>query len=153
MVEQEDDKQGKSSIDKKEWEAINNDINSAKESLVSKDTEAKIKAAKEEARKEAEKEFMTNQEIQKLKEENARLQQEREAKETEAAEKISAIQSKVDELVGSKAPSNNEDPFSNQNKDRKGIDNWTEEEVNNYEEKHAKAFFGEEQYSRMMSQR
>lgn len=156
MAEDDGKKTGEenNNVPRDEWDAINKDIKSAKDSLVSKDTEAKIQAAKEEAKKEAEKEFQTNQKLQELEEQNKKLQEEKENKEKEAAEKISKIQSKVDELISSKAPVNKDDPFSNgEGNDKKGIDQWTDEEVNKLEEEHAKAFFGEEQYNRMLSQR
>ena len=58
----------------KELEAINADIEKAKGALVSKGTEELIQKAKEEARKEAEKEFLVNQRIKEIETQKAELQ-------------------------------------------------------------------------------
>lgn len=138
-----------------EWQQINKDIESAKSSLVSKGTEEQIKKAKEEAKKEAEKEMQTNQKIKELEENNKKLEEEKTQKEKEAAEKIEELRKKVDEQISSKAPVQNKDPFqegkSKENDAKKGVDQWTDEEVKKYEEAHARAFFGDEQYERMLS--
>lgn len=141
-------------IDKTEWDQINKDIESAKGSIVSKEVEAKIQAAKEEARKEAEKEMLVNQKIKELEETNQKLQEAKEAKEKEAAEQIEKIKAKVDELSSSKASVQQDNPFTNgKDQSSRGVDNWSDTDLNKYEEEHAKAFFGEEQYNRMLANR
>lgn len=131
-----------------ELKQIEADIQKARDSIVSKETSALIAKAKEEAKKEAEKEFLTNSKIKELEDEKEKLRQEQVNKEREAATQLEALKKKVDELTSSKAPINFKDPFrpagSQQNNNQGQSLNLTEEQINNIEFESGKAFFGDE---------
>lgn len=130
-----------------EVKAIQEDINKAKSSLVSKETDDQIAKAKEQARLEAEKEFTTNQKIQELKAENERIQSEKLEKEKEFADKFSQMNEKINEMIGSKQPVVPENPFKgNQSTgpNQVNVESLSDDAVNAIEEKSAELFFGED---------
>lgn len=124
--------ENKSDLNQEDIDAINKDIEDAKSKLVSKETEDKIAQAKEEAKKEAEKEFAVNQKVKELEEANQKLQEEKEAKEKEAAEKIANLAEKVNTYVESKqVVTNNETPFGSNNTDVEKIPDEDIEKIEN----------------------
>jgi Skp family chaperone for outer membrane proteins len=124
--------ENKSDFNQEDIDAINKDIEDAKSKLVSKETEDKIAQAKEEAKKEAEKEFAVNQKVKELEEANQKLQEEKEAKEKEAAEKIANLAEKVNTYVESKqVVTNNETPFGSNNTDVEKIPDEDIEKIEN----------------------
>ena len=136
-------------LSEEEKSNLQKDIQSARSNIVSKETEGLIQNAKEEAKKEAEKEFATNAKIKELTEQNEKLKSEQVEKEKAAAEKFDALQSKVDELITSKAPVRTEDPFKPIEKAKNEVDRMSPEQVNDIESASARAFFGED-YDQML---
>jgi len=140
QVEKEE-KKG-STISKEEMEAISRDIQSTKESLVTKesqDAEAKAKAA---GKEEAQKEFELQQKLKEQEEANKKLQEELEKTKTETAEKLNIVQKKVDEMIGSKASVESKNPFETAVGLSKEVDNWSDDKVNEIENRSARKFFG-----------
>lgn len=128
-----------------EKKAIDKDIAEAKAALVSKDTQDQIAKAKNEAKAEAEKEFQLKKQLEDAEKAKQELQAKIAAQEKETAERLSKLQSKVDELVTSKASINVVDPFKNQPKEalKQQVDGWSEEQVEEFQEASAREFFGD----------
>ena len=115
---------------------------------VLRDVDLKVMPANDsaEAKKEAEKEFVTNQEIQKLKEEKEALQKAREEAEKQAAEKLAQLTSKVDDLTSSRGHIETQNPLSGSNSAStvgEAIDKMRDEEVDDIEAKSAEMFLSE----------
>lgn len=128
-----------------EKKAIDKDIAEAKAALVSKDTQDQIAKAKNEAKAEAEKEFQLKKQLEDAEKAKQELQAKIAAQEKETAERLAKLQSKVDELVTSKASINVVDPFKNQPKEalKQQVDGWSEEQVEAFQEASAREFFGD----------
>jgi DNA-binding helix-hairpin-helix protein with protein kinase domain len=121
------------------------DIEEAKSKLVSKDTEAVIQRAKEEAMKELEAKQRVEAERKAQEDKDkliAELKAKVESQEKEAASKFEMLQKKLDEMASSKAVIPPQDPFTNQTKPQNDIDKWSDAKVNELEEKMAREFFG-----------
>jgi hypothetical protein len=129
-----------SELDNNDIEAINKDIEDAKNKLVSKDTEAKILQAKEEAKKEAAKEFEVNARIKELEEDKKKLQESIELKEKEAAEKIANLAQKVNNYVESKAVINKQNSPLDKTID---LDKVSDEDIDKIEQESFNAFINE----------
>ena len=127
-------------ISKEDIDAINKDIDDAKDKLVSKETDEKIEKAKAEAKAEAEKEFYLSQKAKELEEENKKLKEQMEAKEKEAAEKLTELTNKVNDYVESKAVISNDNPLDKVNADVEKLD---DEEIAKIEDESFKAFIEE----------
>ena len=136
MSEEQNDN---NSINQADIDAINKDIEDATNTLVSKETEEKIAKAKEEAKKEAEKEFLVNQRVKELEAEKQKLQEQMEAKEREAAERLASLNEKVNKYVESKTSINNENPF-NGNNNSNNVESLSDDDVNNIEQESYQAF-------------
>jgi multidrug efflux pump subunit AcrA (membrane-fusion protein) len=131
----------------KELAAINADIASAQSALVSKGTEELIQKAREEARKEAEKEFLVNQRIKEIETQKAELQKRLEDKEKASAEELDKLKTKVNELVSSRASIQVQDPFRNPVNTGQEL---SEEKITQIEVASARAFWGDDAYDDML---
>jgi len=123
------------------------DIEEAKSKLVSKDSEAIITKAKEEAMKEIEAKQKLEAE-KKAQEDKDKLIQELQAKianqEKEASSKFDMLQKRLDEMATSKAVIQPQDPFASETKSNNNIDKWSDEELRRIEEESARKFFGDD---------
>jgi DNA uptake protein ComE-like DNA-binding protein len=123
------------------------DIDEAKSKIVSKDTEAIIQKAKEEAMREIEAKQKLEAE-RKAQEEKDKLIQELQAKianqEKEASTKFEMLQKRLDEMATSKAVVTPQDPFASETKSAINIDKWSDEELRRVEEESARKFFGDD---------
>jgi len=130
---------------KEEIDAINNDIIKAKSSLISEEAKKEIENAKVQARVEAEKEFQINQKIKEQEALIEQLKQEKLNKEKEFHDKFETMESRINDMIGSKAPVNVENPFKQNNQSNQPIDpmNLTEAQVSEVERASAEAFFGD----------
>ncbi len=149
MVE---DKKESNSLSKEELDQIQKDIDDAK-NAVNKDA---LSDAKAKGKKEAKKEFEHEAELKKSKEEITKLTEQLKTQQKTADEQFNLLKDKVNSLAESKAVVNMKDPFDN-NVDNsinkpKNPENWSDEQVREYEENSAKAFFGEEAYENMKRQ-
>ena len=115
--------------------------------LVSKKTKDIIEIEKAKAKEEVRKEMEKEAEYEALKKEKEELQKSLEEKEKAASEKLLAMQQQIDSLITSKANINPEDPFKSKQSENT-VDGWSNEQIENFEEKSAEAFFGDN-YLRM----
>jgi hypothetical protein len=128
-------------ITPEEKAAIDKDLADAKASLVSKATQEQLDRAKAEA----EKELQLKKQLEEAEKEKKILADKIAAQEKETAERLSKLQSKVDELVTSKAPATIVDPFKSTNDGLKGqIASWNDDQVDAFEEASAREFFGDD---------
>ncbi len=86
-----------------ELNALEKDLNMASDNFVSKDVQDQIKVAKDEARKEAEKEFATNQKIKELQEQLAKKEEDAIEVQKQTAEQLGKFKEKLDNMASSKA--------------------------------------------------
>lgn len=127
-------------ITKEEIEAIQKDIETAKQSLVSDAVSKAASEAATKARTEVSKEF----ELQKALEEQARAT--REAQDALAKQKadtetqLNALKAKMDTLIASRAPSRVEDPFASTSK--APLETLTETQAEAMIERANEEFFG-----------
>jgi len=129
---------------KEELEDINKDIATAKESLISKETEMKIEEMKKQAKNEAKQELEAQQKFEQQEKENQELKKQLEAREKEAATKLESLQKKVDEMIGSKAAMQPIDPFKAPPPETEKVDSWSDDKIEQVEEASARAFFGDD---------
>jgi len=128
--------------------AMQKDIDDAKKSLVSDDTQKVMEKVKAEAKAEAEKEFAVNAKIKELEADNKKLLDIQVEKEKESATKLDVLTKKVDEMTTSKANVVQQDPFKgNQPVDIKTkVDSLSDNEALDLQEKASEQFFGKEGY-------
>lgn len=126
-----------------ELEELNREIEEASKSLVSEDVAKVIKLEKEAAKKEAEKEFLTNQRVKELEAEKLALQKEKEQAEKEAAAKLDALTQRVNGLISSRAPVQAESPFNAPAlaEESTSIDNISDEQAKEIELASMEAFW------------
>ena len=136
MAEEKEDK--KVELTKEDLKTIKDDLELAQKLLVSKETTKQIEDAKEEVKKEIEEKTLT----EKLEAEKKELADKLETKEKETAEQLEKLQTKVDEMISSKAGIVAEDPFKTEPASSKKVDDWSEDKINEVEEDSAKLFFG-----------
>jgi uncharacterized protein YhaN len=129
-------------LTEEEKNQINRDIDDARSKIVSRDVDAKIQQAKEEARREAEKELGMKQKLDELEKAKKELESKMETKEKEYAESFGKLKTKVDELVSSKAPIQMENPFSAPQAGAQAIDRMTDDQIEKIEDSSAREFFG-----------
>lgn len=127
-----------------EIDAINKDITAARSSLVSEETKKEIERAKEEARREAEKEFLVNQKIKELEEQKQRLEAEKVAQQKEFDQKFSAMEGRINDMIGSKAPAADNNPFKEPNAQPTTAENMSDDMINDIERASGEAFLGDE---------
>ena len=132
-------------ISEEDKKAIDKDLADARASLVSKATQEQMDKVKAETRAEMEKELQLKKQLEEAEKSKQELQAKLAAQEKETAERLNKLQSKVDELVTSKAPVNVVDPFKAQPNValKQQIDSWTPEQVDEFQEASAKEFFGD----------
>jgi len=134
-----------------ELEALNKEIEEANKSLVSEDVAKVIKLEKEAAKKEAEKEFLTNQRVKELEAEKVALQNAKEQAEKDAAARLDALTQKVNSLIASKAPVINENPFNAPQppaETKLDVGKLTDEQAQDIERASMEAFFEEKSKNR-----
>lgn len=136
------------SYSKEEIEQIQKDIDSAKSSLVSDETKKEIQQAKEEARKEAEKEMLIKQEITDKEKLIEDLKRQKIEQEKEFNDKFKSMEDKLNDMVSSKAPVSNTNPFtSNQPLPQDTgmtAKNMSDDQINDIERESGVAFLGDE---------
>ena len=145
MADEKQEKPVEVTLSKDELEQITNDIEKAKEQLVSKTTDQKLDAierAKLEAKEEAKKEIEDKQKQDALVAENARLQEQLQAQQKLAEEKLTDMDTKIKNMVKSKQVIASEDPFKSTPAMSDKIDQMTNDEVDTLEEQSAREFFG-----------
>lgn len=136
----------KPTITKEELEALNKDIDVAKSSIVSKETQEVIQKAKDDARVEAEKEFELKKQLDEQKQEADRLKAQLADNEKKAADQLEAMKTKVDAAIESQAVVQSQNPFNpheSQQSSTETVEQMSDEQVNNIEYESAKEFFGE----------
>lgn len=130
-------------VTKEEIEALQKDIEAAKQTLVMDATNKVAAEASAKTRAEVEKEF----ELKKALDEQARLTKEaqdalaKQKTETEAA--LNALKSKMDSLIASRAPVRAEDPFASATP-KSPLENLTEAQAEMLIERANEDFFGPE---------
>lgn len=141
----------KTTLTEEERAQIQKDMEDARKTLVSEDVESKIRQAKEEAKKEVEKELQMKAELEKAKAEAEELRKKNEEAQKQAATQLDALKKRVDEMTASRAPTSVVDPFGNPSRLTDGshpIDSLNDAEIDKLEERSAREFFGED-YDRM----
>lgn len=139
----------KDEVSKEELEALQKDIEKAATSLSAKERDEVQKSAREEGKKEAEKEFQLQKQLEEAEKKRQELEQKLEKTQQSAAEELKKIQERVDEMAASKqVVPQPEDPFKKSDE----VDKWSDDKIREIEEKSAVAFFGAD-YETMMSQR
>lgn len=101
----------KEEVSKEDLDALEKAISEANSTLVSQDVQEQIRVAKEQAKKEAEVEFLKDQKVKELEEQ---LKKEAESKiqmQKEAAEKLEALKARVDQMSASRAVAPVTTPF------------------------------------------
>lgn len=129
-------------FNKDEISAIQKDIESARASLVSEETKKQIEAAKVEARKSAEQEFLVNQKIKEQEALIEQLRQEKINKETEFNDKFQTMEAKMNDLISSKAPVTVENPFKSEPPQATTVETMTDAQINAFEQESGRAFLG-----------
>lgn len=114
--------------------AINDDLKATKESFVSTETD-KIKA-------DVKKEFEVQKELEEAQKAKEELEKKLQQKEQDTAKKFEEFQNKIDNMISSKATIVSENPFETKESMSNEVDKWSEDKVNEFEEKSARAFFG-----------
>ena len=145
MADEKQDKPVEVTLSKDELEQITNDIEKAKEQLVAKSADQKLDAierAKLEAKEEAKKEIEDKQKQDALVAENARLQEQLQAQQKLAEEKLTDMDTKIKNMIESKQVIASEDPFKSTPAMSDKIDQMTNDEVDTLEEQSAREFFG-----------
>lgn len=127
-------------LSKEELEALNKDLESAKKSLSTKEAEDLVSKAKEDAKKEVEKELRMKAELEAEKLRAAEMEKKYKDLEIEKANQLIALQKRVDELASSKgvAPSA---PSQNTGIGHP-IDKLSDEQIEDIEARSAREFFG-----------
>ena len=145
MIKMEQDGREKLDYNKDELDAIQRDIESAKSSLISDEAKQQIQRAREEAKKEAEAQFLVNQKIKEQEALIEQLKQEKIQKEQEFNEKFQSMESKINDMVSSKAPVNVENPFK-QPGDSKPVsaETMSDDMINDIEKASGEQFLGDE---------
>lgn len=114
--------------------------------LAQKERDDLVQKAKDEARKEVLREV----ELQKQLEEATRAKAEMEKKlaemEKRTTEEVTKVKEQVNSLISSKAVVPNDNPF----KDTHSVDNFSRKQLDEIEERSARAFFGDEGFESMM---
>jgi len=105
VVEQSND------VTQDEIDAIQAEIDKANEKMVSEDIQKRIAEERDAAKKEAEKEFLTNLRIKELEKEKEELKKQQEQREREAAQQLELLKQKVNELAAARAVVKEDNPF------------------------------------------
>ena len=132
----------KSTFTKEELEQIDKDLNTAREKLVSKETQSEIEKAKTQAKEEAKKEFELQRKLEDLEREKKELEERVLKSEESSSAELDKFKKRLDELTDSKATIAEQNPFR-QNQ-QKSPENMTDEEISEIERESGIAFFGEE---------
>lgn len=139
------------SITPEELEQIKKDIADAKGNLVGKELQDEIAKAKEEARKEAEEQLKREQELKELQDSKAKAEEALKKQQEEANSRLEALQSKVDELSGSKNIASDNNPFKEPKSSGFNVDDLTDQDINKIEENSLREFLGAD-YDRIVTQ-
>lgn len=126
-------------LNNEDLDKLEKDMDNARNTLVSKETEDKIAQAKEEAKKEAEKEFLVNQRIKELEEEKVKLAEDKAKKEEEVAKQLEEMKEKLNAAITSRAVPTANNPF-NDKPSSSNIDKLSDDEVNQIEQASYLAF-------------
>ena len=112
-MSEDETKANESPLSEEDIKKLSDDIDNAKSTLVSKETQSAIEKAKADAKAEAEKEFTTNQKIKELEEQKQQLEASVKAKEESAAQELEKLKQAVNEMKASKAVVQQDNPFQN----------------------------------------
>lgn len=132
----------KPTFTKEELEQIDKDLATAREKLVSKETQSEIEKARGQAKEEAQKEFETKRKLEDLEREKKELEERVRKSEESSAAELDKFKKRLDELTESKATIAEQNPFRENR--QKSPENLTDEEVSEIERESGIAFFGEE---------
>ena len=128
-------------VSPEELEKLNQDLDASRKKLVSEETEEKIKTAKEEAKKEAEKEFIVNQKIKELEEDKKKLEEDQKKREENTAKELDVMKEKLNQAISSKAVSTGTNPFEGSQKtSSSSIDQLSDAEIDAIERASFEAF-------------
>ncbi len=134
---------GKDEVTKEELDALNKEIDQTQQML----TETKVKEAREAGRKEAEKELDLKRQLDEAAKKTKELEDQLNATKKESQDKLVQLQTKVDEMVSSKAIIT--PPASLKNRVDE-IDTWSNDKIQKIEEASGREFFGENSYEEML---
>jgi len=129
VVEKQKDtnNESKEEISAEDFAALEKELNMANDTLISRETAEQIKAAKEETRKEVEKEFLTNQKIKEMEEALKQKDVEKAELEKKTAEQLDLLKNKVNEMASSRAVVKTESPFDSKPPEATQVDISDEE--------------------------
>ena len=139
------------SITPEELEQIKKDIAAAKGNLVGKELQDEIAKAKEEARRETEERLKREQELKELQESKAKAEEALKKQQEEANTRLEALQTKVDELSGSKNIASGDNPFKENAQGKFDVNKLTDQEIEEIEENSLREFLGAD-YDRIITQ-
>jgi hypothetical protein len=131
-----------------DMDSLSKDIEQASAMLVAKERDAVADKAREEGRKEAEREFQLNQQLEEQAKKMKELEEQLAKTRGTAEEQLSAIKTKVDEMASSKAVLSKAPPMSGVSAD---VERLNDKQLDMIEVRSAKAFFGPD-YDRMLDQ-
>ncbi len=132
----------KPTFTKEELEQIDKDLTTAREKLVSKETQSEIDKARGQAKEEAKKEFELQRKLEDLEREKKELEARVQKSEEVSSAELDNFKKRLDELTESKATIAEQNPFKQ--KQQKTPENMTDEEISEIERESGIAFFGEE---------
>ena len=132
----------KPTFTKEELEQIDKDLTTAREKLVSKETQSEIDKARGQAKEEAKKEFELQRKLEDLEREKKELEARVQKSEEASSAELDKFKQRLDELTESKATIAEQNPFK-QNQ-HKSPENMTDEDISEIERESGIAFFGEE---------
>jgi hypothetical protein len=137
-------------LTKEDLEQLKADIEKAQGTIGSE----AIQKAKEEARKEAEKEMAVQKKLEEQERKLKEAQEVIEKQKADAQKQLEMLQKRVDEMAASKAVVPSDDPFKNgsSSTQAKSVDQWPEDRVAQFEEESKRVFFGDDLYNRILKQ-
>jgi len=100
---------------------LHKEIEAANKKIVSEDVAQLLAKEREEARKEAQKEFAVNQQIKDKEAELENMKKAQKEKDLENARQLEALKRKVDELAASKQPVQVQNPFGSPSQSKDAI--------------------------------
>lgn len=124
--------------------ALNDDVKNVKQSISERERAEAVAKAREDTRKELEKEQALQKQLEEQSKRAKELEDKLTAQQKESEEKLQAFQRKLDEMATSKqvvAPNSVTPPFGKGTLGEQ-IDTWNDDKVNEFEEESARAFLG-----------
>jgi small-conductance mechanosensitive channel len=133
-------------MSKEEKEQLEKDIQEVKQSLSSKDKEEAVKAAKEEGRKEAEKDAQLKETLSSYEKSQKELEQKLKQQQEDGMKQLEELKGKLNEMAESKAHVEPKNPFVDESTDSQArVDSMSDDDLDAIEEASKQAFFDERQ--------